>query len=155
MTTAQPFALPPKKVWIDRTSVIQTDMDSLYALISDIDNWPTWTPGLCAIKRRGHGFAHAGSHFLMVLEAPLIKRLLLPTVMYQNDKHRMEWGGGALGSHIRHAMVLKALDANTTQLRHIEYATGLLAILTWPAANFAHRHDLRWSQAIEAKFNNN
>jgi len=89
----------------------------------------------------------------MTLEAPAIKRLVLPNVMYQNDRQRIEWGGGFLGSSIRHSMTLTAIDANTTELHHLEYATGLLAILTWPAAGFAHRHDLRWSHAIEAKFN--
>lgn len=151
MTT--PFLLPPRKTWIDRTSVIQTNIDTLYALLSDIDNWPNWTPGLCSIKRVKKGVAQPGSFFLMTLEAPVIKRLVLPNVVFQNDKHRIEWGGGALGSSIRHSMSLTAIDANTTQLRHLEYATGLLAILSWPAAGFAHRHDLRWSQAIEDKFN--
>lgn len=149
----KPFSLPPRKTWIDHTSVIQTDIDTLYALLSNIDAWASWTPGLRSIKRFNQGFAKPGSYFLMTLDAPFIKRLVLPNVVFQNDKHRIEWGGGVLGSSIRHSMELTALDAHTTRLRHIEYATGLLAILTWPAASFAYRHDLGWSKAIEARFN--
>jgi hypothetical protein len=147
-----PFALPPRQTWIDHTSDISTDVDTLYALLSDIDRWPAWTPGLRFIKRFGKGFAKPGTFFLMTLDAPIVKRLVLPNVVYRNDRERIEWGGGALGSMIRHSMELTALDSRTTRLRHLEYSTGLLAIAAWPAANFAHQHDLRWSQAIEARF---
>jgi hypothetical protein len=149
----EPFSLPPRQTWIDHTSDIQTDIDTLYALLSDIDNWPVWTPGLRSIWRPRKGFAAPGSFFLMTLQAPIVKRLVLPNVVYQNDRHRIEWGGGALGSTIRHSLALTALDSKTTRLRHVEYSTGLLAVLAWPAANFAHQHDLRWSLAIEARFN--
>jgi uncharacterized membrane protein len=152
-TMTTPFALPPKQTWIDHTSVIQTDIDTLYALLADIDNWPTWTPGLRSIKRFKKGFAKPGSFFLMTLDAPIIKRLVLPNVVYQNERHRIEWGGGALGSSIRHFMALTALDDHTTRLRHVEYSTGLLCIAACPAASFARMHDMRWSQAIEARFN--
>jgi hypothetical protein len=148
----KPFTLPPRQTWIDDTCDVQTDIDTLYALLSDIDNWPSWTPGLRSIWRPKKGFAARGAFFLMTLEAPIVKRLVLPNVVYQNERHRIEWGGGALGSTIRHFMELTALDSQTTRLRHVEYSTGLLAILAWPAANFAHHHDMRWSRAIEAKF---
>ncbi len=147
-----PFTLPPRQTWIDHTSVIQTDIDTLYALLSDIDAWPDWTPGLRAISRFKKGPMTPGACFLMTLEAPWVKRLFLPNVVYQNDRHRIEWGGGLWGSTIRHVMELTAMDARTTSLRHVEYATGVLCMLAWPAANFAYRHDLRWSQAIEARF---
>lgn len=149
----KPFTLPPRQTWIDHTSVIQTDIDTLYTLLSDIDNWPSWTPGLRSIKRFSRGFAAPGSFFLMTLDAPIIQRLVLPTVMYCNDRHRIEWGGGALGSAIRHFMELTALDGRTTRLRHVEYSTGLLCIGAFPAANFARKHDLRWSRTIEERFN--
>lgn len=149
----KPFTLPPMQTWIDHTSVIQTDIDTLYALLSDIDQWPAWTPGLRSIKRFKRGFAAPGSFFLMTLDAPIIKRLILPTVVYRNDRDRIEWGGGALGSTIRHFMELTALDRKTTRLRHVEYSTGLLCIGAFPAAGFARMHDLRWSRTIEERFN--
>ena len=59
---------------------------------------------------------------------------------------------GALGSSVRHSMELTALDEGRCQLRHLEYATGLLAILALPAERAAHRHDKLWSDAIVARF---
>ncbi len=45
---------------------------------------------------------------------------------------------------IRHFMELTALDDQTTRL---------LCIAAGPAASFARMHDMRWSQAIEERFN--
>lgn len=148
------FTLPPRHTWIDHTNVIDTDQATLYALLSDIDHWPDWTPGLTAIRRWGgkKGFAGPGSRFLIAMEAPVIKRLTLPCVMYRNGIDRIEWGGGALGNTIRHYMALTPMGPGQTRLRHVECATGLLALAGWPAAGFAHRHDLRWSRTIEARF---
>lgn len=148
-----PFTLPPKLTWIDQTCEVQTDADTLYALLSDVDNWPQWTPGLRSIKRWTKGFAKPGTFFLMTIDAPLIQVMALPCMVFQNESHRIEWGGGLLGSRIVHFMELTPLSSQTTRLRHVEYATGLLAILARPATNFVHQHDLRWSHAIQAKFN--
>ncbi len=146
------FTLPPKDIWIDYTSVVNTDSATLYQLLADIQGWPQWTPGLFTIWRGSKAFPRQGSFFLIVMEAPIIGRLILPSVVYQNDPHRIEWGGGFLGSIIRHSLEITTIDEHTTQLRHVEYATGLLALLARPAAGFAHFHDMRWSKAIEARF---
>lgn len=148
------FTLPPRHTWIDHTSVIETDRSTLYALLSDIDDWPRWTPGLKGIRRlgRSEGLASRGDWFLMSLQAPVIQRLFLPCVMIHNDMDRIEWGGGALGSTIRHCFELKPMGRHRTRLRHVESATGLLALAALPAVKFARAHDLRWSQAIEARF---
>ena len=148
----KPFTLPPRDTWIDHTSILNTDAETLYQLLADIKGWPQWTPGLRTIWYRGKSFPKKGSYFLMLLEVPLIGRLIIPNVVYQNDPHRIEWGGGLLGSTIRHSMEIAPIDGNKTQLRHREYATGLLAILSRPAAGFAHSHDMRWSKTIEARF---
>jgi hypothetical protein len=147
------FTAPPKHIWIDYTCDVQTDIDTLYALLSDIDKWPQWTPGLRSIRRwRSRGIAKAGTVFLMSMDAPLIKAIAMPSMVVQNERHRIEWGGGMLGSRIVHFMELTSLSSQTTRLRHVEYATGLLAIFARPAANFVHQHDLRWSHAIQARF---
>lgn len=147
-----PFTLPPRDTWIDRTSEIPTDIDTLYALLSDLDRWPEWTPGLRAILRRRKGAMTPGDAFLMVLEAKGIGGLPLPCTVYRNERNHLEWGGGALGSVIRHSLELTAIDDRTTRLRHVEYATGLLVVLTRPVARLARGHDMRWSDAIEARF---
>ncbi len=149
---SQPFTIRPRDTWIDHTSVVNADLDTVYSLLSDIAGWPSWTPGLLAIRQMRQGFAGSGSFFLMTLEAPKIGRLYLPNIVYQNSPEKIEWGGGALGSVIRHSFELTVIDDHTTSIRHLEYATGLLSLLAKPAAQFAYNHDMRWSRKIEEIF---
>lgn len=145
------FTLPPRRTWIDQEIEVATDADTLYLLLSDIDRWPEWTPGLRALIRRGRGACVPGTRFVMVMDAPG-PGLPLPCVVYENTPRRLEWGGGGLGSCIRHSLELTPLGPGRTRLRHREYATGLLAIITWPFAAMATAHDERWSAAIAAHF---
>lgn len=146
-----PFTLPPRHTWIDRTVEVATDATTLYRLLSDIDGWAGWTPGLRAVRRRGPAGYGPGTRFVMVMAGPG-PGLPLPCVMVQNTPQRLEWGGGGLGSCIRHSLELTPLDGGRTRLRHVEYATGLLALLTWPVAHLATAHDERWTDAIVARF---
>lgn len=145
------FTLPPRHTWIDHEIEVAVAADTLYLLLSDIDRWAEWTPGLRAIKRRGKSAYGPGTRFVMVMDAPG-PGLPLPCVMYENTPRRLEWGGGGLGSCIRHSLELTALGPDRTRLRHREYATGLLALLTWPLRDAAGAHDRRWSEAIVARF---
>ncbi len=149
-----PFTIPPRDTWIDRTSEVHTDRDTLYALLSDIDHWPDWVPVLSSLVRlrQRQGKAEPGAMFVMTLKAPVIGRLVLPCVMYQNTPERMEWGGGALGSTIRHYMELTPMGPGRTRVRHVEQASGALAVLGWPARGFAGRFNGQWSQALEDRF---
>lgn len=141
-----------RRTWIDHTCEVNVSAETLYALLSDVDGWPNWTPGILAIKRRGEGFIAPGSRFTMHLRHPKLGVLKLPNVMYDNQPLRIEWGGGGFGSVIRHFMELTPIDANHTRLRHVEYATGLLALFTLPFEKFAYDHDLHWSDTIRARF---
>jgi hypothetical protein len=143
-TTAKGF----KRIWIDYTVEVETSESELSTLLSDIDGWPTWTPGLRAIKRKTSGEFSVGTRFTMVLDPGLP----LPCQLYGKEPRRLEWGGGALGSVIRHRFELAPLGPNRTSLRHVEYATNLLALLTLPIEKGIHGHDRRWSNAIRARF---
>lgn len=151
MSTA-PFTLPPRDTWIDLETEVATDADTLYALLADIDGWPAWTPGLRAIRRRGSAPLRPGSRFVMVLEVPVIGGLPLPCELYEATPRRLEWGGGLPGSVIRHSLEITPVDAGRCRLRHVEYATGLLALLTRPVARHTRAYDERWSAAIAARF---
>ncbi|HEX4870410.1 MAG TPA: SRPBCC family protein [Moraxellaceae bacterium] len=146
-----PFTLPPRDTWIDHEVEVAADAATLYLLLSDLDNWPAWTPGLRAIRRWRRGPMRPGQRFVMVLDGPG-PGLPLPCTVYRSEPLHLEWGGGALGSVIRHSLTLKPLDAGRTLLRHREYATGLLALATRPVARLARAHDERWSAAIVARF---
>lgn len=147
-----PFTLPPRDTWIDLETEVATDAATLYALLADIDGWPAWTPGLRAIRRRGQGPFVPGTRFVMVLAAPVIGGLPLPCELYENTPQRLEWGGGIPGSVIRHSLEITPAGPGRARLRHVEYATGLLALLTRPVARHTRAYDLRWSDAIAARF---
>ena len=88
----------------------------------------------------------------MVLDAPVIGRLVLPNTIYRNDATGIEWGGGWGGSTIRHSMDVTAEADGSTRLRHRERSSGLLCVLAWPASRYARTHDHRWSRTIEERF---
>jgi|GEM_PF-249385 len=147
-TTAKGF----KRIWIDYTVEVDASEAELGALLSDIDAWPRWTPGLKAIKRKPSGEFPVGTRFTMVLEMKGLPGLPLPCQLFVKEPRRIEWGGGGLGSIIRHRFELTPLGASRTSLRHVEYATNLLALVTLPAEKAIHGHDRRWSNAIRARF---
>jgi hypothetical protein len=136
------------RTWIDDSFEVEAGADTLYALLSDIDGWPSWTPGLTAIKRKPGAALTPGGGFTMVL-APGLR---LPCKLYTREPGRIEWGGDLLGSVIRHRFELTALSPTRTRVKHVEYATNLLAVLTLPAEKGIYAHDKRWSKAIQKRF---
>lgn len=141
-----------RSTWIDHTCTVAADVDAVFALLSDMDRWPEWVPGMLAIRRRGSAPPVAGCFFLMTLAAPRLGRLWLPNVVYRLDRNVIEWGGGLAGAGIRHGFELMPLGDGATRVRHYEYATGLLRVLAAPAAGFAYRHDRRWSDTLVSRF---
>jgi hypothetical protein len=142
-----------RRIWIDHTADVAVSQSELYTLLSDLDNWPSWTPGLKAIRRKRETPLTPGARFMMVLEAQgLPFDLYLPCQLFISEPGWIEWGGGAVGSAIRHRFELTPLAPNKTRLRHVEYATNLLALITLPGERMAYAHDKRWSDAIVARF---
>lgn len=144
-----------RRTWIDYSVEVAASADELYALLSDLDAWPQWTPGLLGLRRREAPLA-VGARFSMLLSAPVIGRLALPCQLYVLEPTRIEWGGDLLGerlgSSIRHRFELQALSPTRTRLRQIECASGLFALLLRPFEHLAHRHDRSWSDAIVQRF---
>jgi hypothetical protein len=136
-----------KRIWIDETVDVATDADTLYALIKDFDAWPEWTPGLKALKRDRKEPLRVGSKFVLV-----IGRLSLPCQVYAYGPSRLEWGGALLSSAIRHSFELTPVSATHCRLRHLEYATGVLALLALPMEKSLRAYDHRWTKAIAARF---
>lgn len=139
-----------KRTWIDEAVTVGTSAEQLHMLLKDIDAWPSWTRGLKAIKRKPGSAVQVGTRFTMVL-APGIP---LGCQMYAYDANRMEWGGGIGRSVVLHSFEITAIDAQRCQLRHLEYATGILAVLAMPLERGIYAYDHRWTQTIVARFAN-
>jgi len=138
-----------RREWIDETVTVGTSVETLRPLLWDIDGWPTWTPGLQAIRRRDRGAPFTvGTRFTMVLKPGIY----LPCQLFVQEPGRLEWGGGVPGSVVRHSFELTPTGAQTCQLRHLEYATGVLAALAWPAERSIYAYDHRWTKTIVARF---
>jgi hypothetical protein len=146
----RPFSELYVRVWADVRCEVAVDRDTLYALLSDIDAWPQWTPGLIAIRRRTSGFAGPGTRFQMVIDHPKFGELKTPNQVYVNEPGCIEWGGGALGAKIRHRFELEPAGPSRTRLRNYEYATNGLALL--PFGDFALAHNTRWCEVICERF---
>lgn len=140
------------RVWIDHTSELNADVDEVEALLRDIDRWPSWTPGLLAVRRRDHGPIRHKSRFTMVLKPKGALPAAIPCKVLRLEPGILEWGGGIAGSMIRHSFQYEAIEGGGTRVRHLEYATGLLDHLTRPVEHIAARHDRAWSEALEARF---
>ncbi len=141
-----------RRDWIDLTLDVDASPQTLFALLSDLDTWQAWTPGLVAIWRDRSRAVAVGSRFVMVLAFPVLRRLVLPCQVYVWQPDCLEWGGGPSWSGVRHRLELAPLPDGRTRLRHVEFATGMLAPLLWPFEGFAYRHDRSWSEAIRARF---
>ncbi|HMJ14483.1 MAG TPA: SRPBCC family protein [Polyangiaceae bacterium] len=136
-----------KRIWIDETVDVGTNADTLYALLKDFDAWPEWTPGLRALKRDRKEPLRVGAKFVMV-----IGRLSLPCQVFAYGPSRLEWGGGLGPSIVRHSFELTPVDAAQCRLRHLEYATGVLAALALPMEKALGAYDHRWTKTICARF---
>lgn len=141
-----------KRNWIDHTCALGTDIDTLSTLLRDVDGWSDFTPGLDEIVRDVAQRPTVGSRFKMRLNMTGAPRMTLPAEIFQWDRERLEWGGGVGGSTIRHSMELRETGPDSCELRHVEYATGLLALFCIPWERAIYSHDRGWSDAIEQRF---
>lgn len=141
-----------RRTWIDHTSELAASAETVFALLRDIDGWPSWTPGLVAIRRKDQGPIKVGTSFTMVLKAGSAPKTPLPCKVLKLAPLYIEWGGGFPGSMIQHRFEITPSSGLRCKVRHVEYATGLLALLTLPIERLAYRHDLAWSRAIERRF---
>jgi uncharacterized protein YndB with AHSA1/START domain len=137
------------RTWIDHSFDVAAPPARVFALMSDLDAWPRWVPDMASIWRRQRPVG-IGTSFAMVLAFPWLRRVVLPCTVSRWEPELLEWGGGFPGSIVRHRFELQALPSGDTRVRHLEYATGLLALLFRPFEPFAHRFDSGWSQALSA-----
>jgi hypothetical protein len=141
-----------QRIWVDHTSDLGASVDTVARLLFDIDGWPSWTPGLAAVWRIGKEPIEVGTRFVMVLRPAGPVLAPTPTRILRLDRDRLiEWGGGLLGSEVRHRFELEAAGEGRCRVRHVEHATGWLTRID-TLARIAERHDLRWSAALEARF---
>lgn len=140
-----------RRVWIDHVSELGAGAETVATLLRDIDGWPTWTPGLRAIRRKA-GPLQVGTSFVMMLKMGSLPTTPLPCKVFRLEPNFIEWGGGFAGGFIRHSFAIEAIAPGRCRLRHVEYATGWLGLLTRPVEKIAYRHDKGWSVEIERRF---
>jgi hypothetical protein len=141
-----------RRTWIDHTVDVAASPGEVYALLSNIDGWPSWTPGLTRLKRKGAGPWQAGQKFTMYIRAGSLPPVPVPCETYEVGPERIVWGGGVPGSVIRHSFEIKPLGAGASRVRQLEFATNLLAVLTLVVEPFIYQHDLHMQNALRDKF---
>ncbi|MDB4986733.1 MAG: hypothetical protein JWN04_1911 [Myxococcaceae bacterium] len=142
-----------RRTWIDHTVDVEASTGDVYDLLTDIDGWPSWTPGLTRIKRNGKGPWKVGQKFTMYIKpASFHPPLPVPCETFELSPGRIVWGGGIPGSVIRHSFEIGALGESRSRVRQLEFATNLLAVLALVAEPGIHKHDLRMQNALRDRF---
>lgn len=141
-----------ERLWIDEMIEVDADPMAIHALMIDVDRWPTWVPGLRALRRVGTKPLRVDSRFGMLLSMPPLPTFWVPCQLYVNRPDFIEWGGRGPWSAIRHRFELTPLPSGKTRIRHVEYATNLLALILIPFEGIFRRHDERWTKALAAHF---
>ena len=141
-----------RRTWIDHTVDVAASPADVYALLADIDGWPNWTPGLARVKRNGTGAWQAGQKFKMYVKSGSLPPVVVPCETYEVSPQRIVWGGGLAGSVIRHSFEIAPLGANASRVRQLEFATNLLAVLTFVVEPLIYQHDLHMQNALRDKF---
>jgi uncharacterized protein YndB with AHSA1/START domain len=140
------------RIWIDHTTEVDAPLAKVMALLSDLDQWASWTPGLSEVQRRQHEPVRVGTRFtLRIKPAPFHPPLPVPCKLYRLEPNLIEWGGDALGSVVRHRFELSELSPVRTRVRQLEYATNVMAVLARIAEPGILKHDLRWQEALSVR----
>ena len=69
-----------------------------------------------------------------------------------DERARTLYASGSFRIYQRHFFELEPVDAGRTRVRNVEYATNQLALLGFAFRRFAYEHNMRWCDAIEARF---
>ncbi|MEH3053950.1 MAG: SRPBCC family protein [Patulibacter minatonensis] len=141
-----------RRTWVNDRITVDAPAGEVWAVLADIDAWPDWTPGLRAVRRRSGELVPGRTRFTMHIELGPLPVFPTPCVLYARDEAdgRIEWGGGAPGTAIRHSFHVRALESGGAEIVHHEEATNALALLLWPLERLIREHDARWSAAIDA-----
>lgn len=140
------------RVWIDTTMHLDAPFDDVQAKLEDIRAWPEWTPGMRKLRISADEPVHHGSSFWMLLSMKPLPALWVPSVVFHLRRGHIEWGGGGLGSVIRHRFEITEVAPGRTAVRHVEYATNVLAWVLRPFEKAFRAHDQRWTAAIAEHF---
>jgi hypothetical protein len=143
-----------RRTWIDHTNDVPASLADVSKLLSDIDGWPSWTPGLTEVRRsKRNGGPKPGNKFTMLIKpASFHPPLPIPCVLFKLDPNYLEWGGGIGSSKVRHSFELTELGPKRTRVRQVEFATNVLAVIARIAEPGIYKHDLRWQNALQAYF---
>ena len=144
-----------RRTWIDHTLDVEGSAEDVGSLLADVDGWPSWCPGLTAIKRKGTGKLSPGDRFTMMIKpASFHPPVPIPCELYEIGPTRIVWGGGLAGAVIRHSFDVESLGPKRSRVRQYEFATSLLAVLGLIAEPGIRKHDLRWQNALRDRFAN-
>lgn len=141
-----------ERLWIDLAVELDASPMEIHALLADLDRWPTWVPGLRALRRFGRKPLRVGSRFGMLLSMPPLPTFWVPCQLCTSRPDCIEWGGRGPWAAIRHRFELTPLPSGRTRVRHVEYSTNWLALILIPFEGVFRRHDERWTNALTAHF---
>jgi hypothetical protein len=136
--------------FIDATDDIDATAEDVFALLLDVDRWPTWATGVSRAWRRPRGPFRVGVRIGFVprfLPVPID----VPVLEFEQDR-RLVWGVRTPFFEMVHGFTIEPLPGGRCRVRHREHAEGLLALLTRPMAQWIRRFDRGLSDDLAVHF---
>jgi uncharacterized membrane protein len=107
---------------------INTPVETVWALVNEIEDWPKWIPSLKKIEKLSEGPLNKGSRVLVVAKS-IVKVNLFMTITEFISQQRVVMEGRVLGVKMTRYYELSPFDKNKTRLTAGGEVTGLLAFL--------------------------
>ncbi len=122
----------------------------VFALLADVERWPSWCTGIQSARRLGRGPLRVGSSILYVprfVPIPIAARVL----GFERDRV-FSWGLRTPIASMIHGFSVEPIDERTCVVRQSEFAEDLLAIAARPLRRAIHAFDRAWSADLERHF---
>lgn len=138
-----------KNTFIDEVIVVNASIDSVFSLIGDINNWPSWCDSVRQAKQISRGNLRKGSlfYFSPVVDKLPSAPLLVSILSYQQDKE-ISWGLKIGRVEFIHSLHFRELPDGRTEVHHQEWCTSILAPVTKPLNRVLLRFNQNFSSAM-------
>ena len=138
--------------FIDYSTEIDAPAEEVFAFFKNLERWSSWTSSVKSASAKSGGAWGAGFKIGFVpefLPFPLVARI----ISYEEGR-LIEWGIRTSAATLVHRFEFESLGTNRCRVRHHEYATGLLALLTRPMKGKIERFDRKLADDLRAAFKN-
>lgn len=108
----------------DTVVEVNVPIERVWAVISDLDTWRSWT--VLPFRTRGRTPLDAGAPVWIGRRGGRVPSVLAYWTVVDEDRE-LAWGGELFGVRVRHGLILERLGDDRTRIHHAEGVDGWLA----------------------------